>query len=260
MTTRADRIEEILLNSRGRLPVPQIVHELATMERGDEEALNAAVSATVRQDNQVRVKRGQAKRFRVFERDGGGDEERGVISLVAFTKASKTDEEKIAELVSSANSQVRESLKKHIEGLPWQEFEQAFLPELLEALGFEDVTLTQKTRDGGVDARCTYNMGLVSQSVIVSAKHWKSTSPNVGVSVIRELKGVSGDDEIGIIVTTSRFTDAAIEEARSKSPGSRTIIPIDGETILDTCMENRLGVEEMSLPPLFKLKPFPKPD
>ena len=259
MPTRADRIEEILRNSRGRLPVPQIVHELATIEGGDEDALNASVSATVRQDNQGRVKRGQAKRFRVFERDGGGDEERGFISLVASPEASQTDEERIAELVDSANSQVREELREYIEGLTWQEFEQDFLPELLDALGFEDVTLTRPARDGGVDARCTYNMGLVSQRVIVSAKQWNKTS-NVTAPVVRELKGVEVDAEIGIIVTTSRFTDGAITAAKSKAPGGRTIILIDGDTILDTCMENRLGVEEMSLPALFKLKPIPKPD
>lgn len=252
MPTRADRIEEILRNSRGRLPVPQIVHDLATIEGGDEDALNASVSATVRQDNQGRVKRGQAKRFRVFERDGGGDEERGFISLVASPEASQTDEERIAELVDSANSQVRVELRKYIEKLTWQEFESVFLPQLLEALGFQDITITQPTKDGGQDALCTYKMGIVSHEAIVSAKHWNRQ--NVGPAEVQQMRGIVSDADTGIIVTSSNFTSGAVSEAEKRTPGYRTVILINGDLIVQTCIKEGLGVQEVELPKLFRFK------
>ena len=141
MATRADRIEKILQEHGGRSTVSLILNDLALVEGVDLDTLryNASASATVRQDNAERVKRGQAKRFRVFERDGGGDEERGYISLVASAtspEAGKTDGEKISDQVVLANSIVREALKEHIKGLTWQEFESIFLSRLLATLGF----------------------------------------------------------------------------------------------------------------------------
>lgn len=251
MPSRADRIEDILLERGGRLQVNQILTDLALIEGGS----NIAVSATVRQDNQERVKRGQAKRFRVFERDGGGDEEHGYVSLVpqvTSLEVSQTDEEKIANQVVAANSQVREDLRKYIKELTWQDFESIFLSQLLKALGFQDITITQPTKDGGQDALCTYRMGIVSHEAIVSAKHWSRQT--VGPDEVRLMRGIVSDADTGIIVTSSDFSSGAVSEAEKRMPGHRTVILINGDLIVETCIKEGLGVQEVELPKLFRFK------
>lgn len=259
MPTRADRIEEILQENGGRLQVPQISIALAKKEGVDSDL---PVSQTVRQDNRTRAGRGKAPRFRLNERDGGGDEKRGHISLVPLVTspdASKTVEEKIAEQVAAANSLVEKSLQEHISGLTWQKFESIFLSRLLESLGFQDVTITQPTKDGGQDAVCTYQFGFIQSTAVVSAKHWRSQT--VGLDEVRRIRGVAGFDRTPMIVTSSRFTRDAIADAQPK-PGFQPVILIDGEAIVKACFEKGFLVQEVDLkqlPKLFKFDP-PTPD
>ena len=278
MATRADRIADILRERGGRSSVGQILNDLALVEGVDLDTLryNASASATVRQDNAERVKRGQAKRFRVFERGSGGDEVFGYISLVSITKTragrkhrqnageksgsgfveTKSQlEAGIASQVEEANSIVRKELKAYIAKLTWQDIESDFLSELLNALGFQDITITQPTKDGGQDARCTYMMGgLVAHEAVISAKHWRGQP--VGLGEVQRIRGVAGPGCTPIIITSSRFTKYAIEGAR-RVPGQQPVVLIDGNFIINACIEKRFLVQEvdLELPPLFKFDP-----
>ena len=154
-----------------------------------EELVPAVVSASVSYDNSARTAAGRVRRFRSY---GGGDEEHGYVSLLKNEKLkySKTDlltnyENSIPSLIAEANDMVRNQLKKAIGELTWRQFETNFLVQVLEALGFNSVEVTQATRDGGTDAYCTYKRGLVSSEAIVSAKHWRSA--NVPAQEIQRL-------------------------------------------------------------------------
>lgn len=275
MPSRADRIAEILHEHGGRLSVRVVGSALAKEEKTDADLLqkNAAVSAAARIDNKIRLERGQSKRFRVFERGGGGDEEFGYISLVptakprasrkprqnageksgsGLAKTTSQAEAGIASQVEAANAIVRRELKVYIAKLSWQDFESVFLSQLLNALGFQDVIITPPTNDGGQDATCTYQMGIVSHEAIVSAKHWHG-SP-VGPGEVQRVRGVASNADIGIIVTSSRFTSGAVAEAEKRHPGHRTVILVDGDLIVETCIKEGLGVQEEELPKLFRFK------
>ena len=230
MAGRADRIVSILQDRGGRLSVQDIHEELESLEGVNPHDLGAAtVPATVRQDNDTRVKKGHAKRFRVY----GDDEERGWISLVPSREASasvadvlaKPDEE-IPRLVEEANSRVRRQLKEAIGRLSWKEFESNFLTQVLQGLGFDEVEITQPTRDGGRDGTCAYRRGLVNSEAIVSAKHWKNQK--VGPAEVQRLRGIKGSADTAIIVTYSTFTDGAVAEAK-RSQNQRSMVLIDGD-------------------------------
>src|SRR4051812_39652685 len=77
MSTRADRIEEILKTVGGRLSVAEIGEQLARIE-GVTFLHPSTVSATVRQDNATRGAQGRTPRF---NHSGDGTEEWGVVSL-----------------------------------------------------------------------------------------------------------------------------------------------------------------------------------
>ena len=156
----------------------------------------------------------------------------------------------IPERIQDANLQVREELKKYIAKMSWQDFESAFLAQFLEALGFQEIVITQPTRDGGKDAECAYKVGLVTHEAVVSAKHW--TAQSVEPNEVQRVRGISSNADTGIIFTSSRFTEPAIAEAQKRGFGQRSIVLIDGNQIVETCIREELGVEPVQLPTLFR--------
>lgn len=79
------------------------------------------------------------------------------------------------------------------------------------------------------------HMGL---KVAFQAKNWRNNS--VGSRPVREFRGSVHRFQVGIYVTTSSFTAAAIEEA--EDPGPPKIVLIDGDKLVDIMLENGLGV------------------
>ena len=87
--------------------------------------------------------------------------------------------------------------------MSWKQFETNFLQRILKANGFQSIEITQPTRDGGTDAYCFYRRGLVKSEVIVSAKHW--SHQKVGKAEVQRLRGIKGNADTGIIITSSGF-------------------------------------------------------
>lgn len=95
---------------------------------------------------------------------------------------------------------------------PW-EFER-FVADVFRQNGF-NVKVTQKTRDGGKDIVATFEFGGVIYNTYFECKRYAPDRP-VGVDIVRELYGIMERDRVnkGVIVTTSYFTQDAIQEAK----------------------------------------------
>ncbi len=76
------------------------------------------------------------------------------------------------------------------------------------------VTVTKKSRDGGLDILATHKSPVAPMTFIVECKHYPSTRL-VGVRAVRDLVGAMSIENAssGIIVTTSGFTKPAVEAA-----------------------------------------------
>jgi len=98
-------------------------------------------------------------------------------------------------------------------GLGPRKFEE-LVAELLGRFGF-NVHLTPMTRDGGRDILARKRDTLGSQLYLVECKRYAPQN-KVGVSVVRTLFGVLELERAnaGVIVTTSRFSDDAVAEAK----------------------------------------------
>jgi len=247
MTTRADRIFEILKANGPRMKVAKIVDALSDQEDAPD-MHPSAVTTAVRWDNQSKDARGETPRF---NHSGDGTEERGYISIrekkesIRSMKAISEDYTRsLPELIEKANEDAKSRLNAAISDLTWQEFEDNFLEQILDALGFSGIQITQRTKDGGKDAECQYKRGLVNSKAIVSAKHWKGKK--VGPEEVQRLRGLKGDTDTGVIVTSNTFSDAAIKEAEP-SQNQRSIVLIDIDIIVDTCFSKGIGVEKVPL-------------
>ena len=83
---------------------------------------------------------------------------------------------------------------------------------LLRELGFDEVTITGRSRDGGIDGTAILRgKTLISFAVAFQCKRWKNP---VGPNVVRDFRGaMGGRAEKGMILTTSTFTKDAKAEA-----------------------------------------------
>lgn len=121
------------------------------------------------------------------------------------------------------------------------EFED-FLKQFLECIGLDEVRVTKRSGDGGVDLE-GIRYGVIdnnddSVKYIVQAKRYKP-SDKIPVDIIDKLRGNMLSGEKGIIITTAGFSKPAIEKAslRKETP----IVLIDGKTLVDICIENDIG-------------------
>lgn len=121
------------------------------------------------------------------------------------------------------------------------EFED-FLKPFLECIGLDEVRVTKRSGDGGVDLE-GIRYGVIdnnddSVKYIVQAKRYKQ-SDKIPVDIIDKLRGNMLSGEKGIIITTAGFSKPAIEKAslRKETP----IVLIDGKTLVDICIENDIG-------------------
>lgn len=132
------------------------------------------------------------------------------------------------------------------------EFEE-FLKYFLEKIGLEEVAVTQRSRDGGIDLTCVKSgiNGLSNLDEVryyVQAKCFKPSS-SVSIKDLRELRGVMPLNYKGIFITTAKFPAGAKEFAEEDK--SRQIILIDGKTLVQQCISIGLG---FNLKPVFDAK------
>lgn len=124
------------------------------------------------------------------------------------------------------------------------EFE-TFCRNLLEVYGFIDLSVTQKSRDGGIDGFGKLKIGLAYMNVAFQCKRWNTGS--VSRKEIDAFRGaIQGEYEQGIFFTTSTFTKEAM--AYSIKQGAVPIILIDGKMIVDFMIEKQFGIEHENLP------------
>lgn len=114
-----------------------------------------------------------------------------------------------------------------------------FVQLLLRNCGIDNVEVTKKSGDGGIDGTGQYKLsGIFSFKLAFQCKRY---SGNVGSGEIRDFRGsLSTDIEKAIFVTTGSFSPAAKNEA--KAPGKKPIDLMDGEMLIDKIAELRLGV------------------
>lgn len=111
---------------------------------------------------------------------------------------------------------------------------------LLREAGFERVSVTGRSNDGGIDGVGVLQLNdLVSFNVVFQCKKWEGSVPP---KEIRDLRGaMAGRAEKGIFLTTSAFTSSARAEA--ERPGAAPIELVDGEKLFEMFKRYELGLK-----------------
>jgi len=122
--------------------------------------------------------------------------------------------------------------------LPADGFER-LCQRLLRESGFENVTVTGRSGDGGIDGHGVLRVNpLVSFYVYFQCKRY---SHPVGPSVVRDFRGaMMGRADKGLILTTATFTSEARKEAIRD--GVPPIELVDGEILVEMLANLELGL------------------
>ncbi len=114
--------------------------------------------------------------------------------------------------------------------------------ELLLKSGVEDVRVTGRTGDEGIDGQGVIRIrGLTSIPVVFQAKRY---SGSVGVSVVRDFRGaMDGRANTGFLITTGTFTNQARSEASRQ--GAIRVDLIDGNAIVSLLNRHDIALESL---------------
>jgi restriction endonuclease Mrr len=149
------------------------------------------------------------------ERDRSEVEDREIVAATAAT-GSESDKE-----VATRIEQVRSRLL----GVAPERFEY-LIKDLLTQTGFESVSVTKYSQDGGIDvnALAGQEMWPIRRLHLqIQAKRWLHT---VGRKDVAELRGSLQPFARGAVVTMSHFSRAAMLEANES--GKNPIVLVDG--------------------------------
>lgn len=114
-----------------------------------------------------------------------------------------------------------------------------FCQRLLREAGFQNVVVTGRAGDGGIDGIGILQVNaLVSFKVLFQCKRYRET---VGPSQVRDFRGaMMGRADKGIILTTGGFTSEAKREA--VRDGVPPIELVDGEKLVDMLEDLEIGL------------------
>ncbi|MCA9124595.1 MAG: restriction endonuclease [Planctomycetaceae bacterium] len=171
-------------------------------------------------------------------------------SLVFFKTVAKRYKKKKAEKTETQDDEMTDEqpdehdvdygtdLLEVIKSLPPAGFER-LCQRLLRENGFEQVTVTGKSGDGGIDGIGILQVNkFVSFTVLFQCKRYQGS---VTPSQVRDFRGaMEGRADKGIIITTGVFTVEAKKEARRD--GAKPIELVNGDDLVELFESLELGV------------------
>jgi len=154
---------------------------------------------------------------------------------------AQVDDEQVAPVEGAEPSltNYREAIAAKLQALPAAGFER-FCQRLLRESGFEEVTVTGRSGDGGIDG-----IGILQVNALVSFKvlfQCKRYAGSVTPSHVRDFRGaMMGRADKGIVITTGSFTSEARREA--VRDGVPPIELVDGDKLLSMLERLELGLK-----------------
>ena len=155
--------------------------------------------------------------------------------------SGESPKRKVLRALNQHNAGQREALRDLLNIIPPQHFEH-LIGDLMEAMGYEEVTVTKESGDKGVDVVATVQFGITTVREVVQVKrHGKSS---VRRPIIDQLRGSLPYHQAirGTLITLGKISKGATEAALF--PGAAPITLIDGDKLLDLLIEHGIGIKK----------------
>jgi restriction system protein len=171
----------------------------------------------------------------------GDDDSKNVI-IPDEKKLSSVSENDLKNFHAQYLRELKQRILDDIKELNPYSFEK-FCKVLLSAYGFDNLVVTKKSRDGGIDGHGIFKGGLLDiLNINVGFQCKKRKNDKIVSSDIDKFRGTLRPDyEVGIFFTTTDFTFDAKKNAVKE--GASPVFLINGEVIVNIMLEKRLGIE-----------------
>ncbi len=162
---------------------------------------------------------------------------KGLFALKKQTESTKSP--LIA--IQNQNELVKKKLIEKIQEMDPFQFEY-LVAELLQKIGYEDVEVTKRSGDKGIDIIGNLTVGgLTNVKTVIQVKRYKKGN-NISGKYITQLRGSAEVDQRGLIITTSDFTKDAMNEAKAKN--KMPVALVNGEKLIELLFKYKVGVKE----------------
>jgi restriction system protein len=143
-------------------------------------------------------------------------------------------------MIDEQNKQVRAKIAEALRSIDPFQLEH-LIGTLLNAMGYENVEVTQRGGDGGIDVIGDIRVGITYVREVVQVKRHRS---NIHRSVLDQLRGSLHRFKAyrGTIITTGGFSKGATDAAFEV--GAPPITLIDGNTLIDLLIEHNIGANK----------------
>ncbi len=161
----------------------------------------------------------------------------------AVTRQEINPKREVLLAIETFNTQKRDELRTQLSNINPYRFEQ-LVRDLLEAMGYEDVTVTKASGDYGVDVVATVQFGITTITEVVQVKRHQNT---ISRPILDQLRGALPYYKAlrGTIITLGTFSSGCINAALFA--GAAPIGLIDGDKLLDLLLKYDIGVKKRSL-------------
>ncbi len=141
--------------------------------------------------------------------------------------------------IEKHNREICKKLHKKLFALKPTEFEE-LIAQLLAEIGFEEIEVTKRSNDGGIDVRGLLVVGeVIKIRMAIQAKRWKKSN-NIQKPIVQQVRGSLGTHEQGLIITTSDFSPGAKNEALR--PDAVPVALMNGEELIALLVEHQIGI------------------
>lgn len=165
---------------------------------------------------------------------------RGKFALKKQTESAKSP----LFAILNQNELVKQKLTERIHEMDPFQFEY-LVAELLRKIGYENVIVTKRSGDKGIDLTANLTVsGLTNVKTVIQVKRYKKGN-NISGKYITQLRGSAEVDQRGLIITTSDFTKDALEE--SKAQNKMPVALVNGQKMIDLLFTYKVGVKEESV-------------
>ncbi len=169
--------------------------------------------------------------------------ESGLAYLKRLGKEEALGDHKYQDLLAQAQQQsksVREELRELLLEMDSFAFEH-LVKRLLDEMDYQDVEVTKKSGDGGVDVIAEIELGITSVKEVVQAKRHRGTIQRKDLDALRGSLHRFGAVR-GTIITTSGFSSGTM--AAAFEAGVAPITLVDGNKLIDLLIKHGIGVRK----------------
>jgi HJR/Mrr/RecB family endonuclease len=165
---------------------------------------------------------------------------RGLFTLI--TKKESANSPHL--IIYNQNQLVQKELKDRLLSMDPFQFEY-LVADLLQKIGYENVNVTKRSGDKGIDINANLTVGgITNVKTVIQVKRY-GINNKIDGKIIAQLRGSSEVDQRGLVITTSEFQKSAIEEA--KASNKMPVSLVNGDKLIELLIKYGVGIKKDQL-------------